>query len=82
MGGARSAHGTENKYKILEGCPAGKRPLGQSGRRLKNSNKIDLNVIEGSGLGSSVSGQERVRVLVDIVINFQVSSNAGNLFTS
>jgi hypothetical protein len=71
----------KNAYRILEGKPEGKRPLGRSRRRWVDNIKMDLKDIGWDGMDwldlAQHRDQWRVRVLVNTVMNLWVPKNAG-----
>ena len=71
-------------YRVLEGEPEGKRPLGKPRRKWGDNIKKDLQDV---GYGSMdwmdvAQDRDRWRALVNAVMNFRVPSNAGNVLTS
>ena len=71
-------------YRVLEGEPEGKRPLGKPRRKWVDNIKKDLQDV---GYGSMdwmdvAQDRDRWRALVNAVMNFRVPSNAGNVLTS
>jgi hypothetical protein len=70
MGGACSTNGEKrNAYRILEGKPEGKRPLGRPKRRWMDNIKMDLREIERDGVDWIDVAQDRDqwRALVNTV---------------
>jgi hypothetical protein len=63
-----------NAYRILEGKPEGKRPLGRSRRRWIHNIKIDLRDTEWGGIDWPDLAQEMYqwRAVVNTVMNFRV----------
>jgi cell wall assembly regulator SMI1 len=63
-----------NKYKILDGEPEGKRPLGRPGRRWEDNIKMDLKKIGLESVDWIHLVQDRVRwrALVNMVMSLRV----------
>ena len=71
-------------HKVLVGKPEGKRPLERPRRRWEDNIKMDLEEV-GSGCGDWMElakDRDRWRVLVSMVVSFQVPLNAGNFLIS
>jgi hypothetical protein len=64
-----------NAYRLLEGKPEEKRPLGRPRRRWVDNIKMDLGVTGWCGVGwiGLVQDRNRWRALVDAVMNLRVS---------
>ena len=62
-------------YRVLVGKPEGKRPMGRPRRRWQDNIKMDLQEVGCGGMDWIELPQYRVRwrVLVNAVMNFQVS---------
>ena len=77
MGEGRGVH------RILVGKPEGKRPLGRPRCRWEDNIKTDIQEVGGGGDWMELA-QDRDRwwALVNKVMNFRVSQNAGNFLTS
>jgi len=71
-------------YRVLVGKPEGKRPLGRHRRKWGDNIKKDLQDVECGGMDwiDVAQNRHRWRALVNAVMNFRVSSNAGNVLTS
>jgi hypothetical protein len=76
--------GKGNAYRILVGKAEGKRPLGRPRHRWVDSIKMDLRAIGLGGMEWIDLAQDRVqiRALVNMVLNLQVSYNAGKFLSS
>jgi hypothetical protein len=63
-----------NMYRLLEGKPEGKRPLGRPGHRWIGNNKMDLLEVGLDGVDWIGMAQDwyRWRALVNAVMNLQV----------
>jgi hypothetical protein len=63
-----------NAYRILEGKPKGKRPLGRPRRRWKDNIKIYLGEIgwDGADWIDLAQDRDQWRTLVNTVMNFRV----------
>jgi hypothetical protein len=75
MGGACSTNGgEENAYRILEGKPERKRPLGRERRRWVDNIRMDLGEIEWGGVDWIDLAQHRDqwRVFMSTVMNLWV----------
>ena len=68
-------------YRVLVGEPEGKRPLGRPRHRWENNIKMVLQEVGCGGMDwiSLAQDRDRWRALVNVVMNFQVPQNAGNL---
>jgi hypothetical protein len=73
-----------NPYRILVGKSEGKRPLGRPRRRWVGNIKIDLREIGWNDMEwiNLVQDMDQWRVLVNMVMNFQVPQNAGKFLSS
>jgi hypothetical protein len=61
----------------LVGNPEGKRPLGRSRNRWEDNIKIDVGC-EGMDWIDLIQGRDRLRALVNGVVNLRVPKNLGN----
>ena len=60
-------------YRVLVGKPQGKRPLGRPRRRWEDNIKMDLREVGGGGDWLELAqGRDRLRALVNKVMNFRV----------
>jgi len=60
-------------HRVLVGKPEGKRPLGRPRRRWEDNIKMDLREVGGGGDWIEFAqDRERLRVLVNTVMNFRV----------
>jgi len=66
------------------GKPEGKRPLGRPRRRWEDNIKMDLQDVgcEGMDLICLAQDRNRLRAIVNAVMNLQVLYNAGSFLTS
>jgi len=69
---------------FLVGRAEGKRPLGRPRHRWEDTIKTDLQGMEWEGVDwiYLVQGRDKWWVFVNVVMNFRVSLNAENFFTS
>ena len=70
-------------YRVLEGKPGGKRPLGRPRHRWEDNIKTDLQEV-GCGIMDWIElaqYRDRWRALATAVMNLWVSQNAGNFLT-
>jgi hypothetical protein len=72
-----------NAYTILVGNPEGKRPLGRPRHRLVDNIKMDLREIGWDGMDwiDLAQDTDKWRSLVNTVMNFRVSLNAGKFLS-
>jgi hypothetical protein len=85
MGGACDVHGElRAAYNILVGRPEGRRPLRRPRHRWEDNIRMDLRETEFGDLDWIHLAQDRDRwqALVNMVMNLQVPSNAGDFLTS
>jgi hypothetical protein len=85
MGRARSTNGEKrNAYKILVGYPEGRRPLGRPTRRWVNNIKMVLREVGWDDMDWIDLAQDRDKwkALVNAVMNFRDSQNAGKFLSS
>jgi len=86
MGGACSTYEREMRgmYRVLVGKPEGKRPLGRPRRRWEDNIKMDLQEVGCGGMDWIELTENRNSwwALVNAVMNFLVTQNAGNFLTS
>jgi hypothetical protein len=85
IGRACSTNGKKrNAYRILEGKPERKRPLGRPRRRWVDNIKMDLRGIGWDGMDWIDLAQDRGQwsALVNMVMNLRVSYNAGKYLSS
>jgi hypothetical protein len=70
-----------NVYRLLVGKPEGKRPLGRSRCRWEDNIKMDLVEIERGCVGwiGVVQARDKLRAVVNAVMNRLVPQNAGSL---
>jgi hypothetical protein len=59
-------------YRVLVGKPEGKKPLGRSTRRWEDNIKMAFQEVRCGGMERIELAQDRWRVLVNAVMNFQV----------
>jgi len=71
-------------YRVLEGKPEGKRPLGRPRRRWEDNIKMDLKEVECGGMDwiELAEDKDRWHALVNTVINVWVPSKEGNFLAS
>ena len=71
-------------YRILVGKPEEKRPLGKPRRRWEDNINIDQQEVGWEGMDwiDLAQDRNRLRALVNAVLNLRVPSNAGNFLTS
>jgi hypothetical protein len=70
--------------RVLVGKPEGKRPFGRLRRRWENNIKMDLQEVGCGDMDWIDLAQDRdkLRVLVNAVMNLRVPLNMGNILTS
>jgi hypothetical protein len=71
-------------YRVLEGKPEGKRPLGRPRHRWEDNIKMDLQDVRCGGMDWIDLAQDRDlwRAVVNAVMNLLVQLNARNFLTS
>ena len=70
--------------RVLLGKHEGKRPLGRPSRRWEDNIKMDLQKLGGGGMDwiELARDRDRLRALVNAVMNFRVPLNVGYFLTS
>jgi hypothetical protein len=71
-------------YSVLVGKPEGRRPLVRPSCRWGYNMKMDLQEVGHGGMDwiNLAQDRDRCRAVVNVVMNLQVPSNAGNFLTS
>ena len=61
-------------YRVLEGKPEGKRPLGRPRRRWEDNSKMDIQKVDCGGMDwiDMAQDKDRWRALVNAVMNLRV----------
>ena len=69
-------------YRVLVGKPEGKRPLVRPRRKWEDYIKMDLREVGGMDWIELAQDRDRLRTLVNAVVNLRLPHNAGNFLTT
>jgi len=81
MCGECSAYGG-GAHRVLVGKPEGKRPLVRPRRKWEDYIKMDLREVGGMDWIELAQDRDRLRTLVNAVVNLRLPHNAGNFLTT